>query len=341
MSPETNDDKVQVKSAKSKDTTKSKKANALQKKLNVREIMKAIKKRTIAIAFILIIALFITNPAIIPFLSFEMKARILNALQSLFGDVTQIFSIITLNWITIFQLIIMTLLLFVIMDFIRVITEKIQPKNNRWNTLLVLFQNSSQYLFTIIGIIWALKILGISPGTIFAGISIVALIVGFSAESLIADVITGLFLLFDNLYNVGDIIEVNDFRGTVKKIGIRTTSIEDAGNNIKIINNSEIRNIINRSSTLSKAVCDITIPANHDILAVEKCVDKILKGIKTKYPEMIINDPEYLGIQTLNQDSIIIRVIASVEEKNIYNAQRILNREVKLGLEQEGIWERV
>lgn len=340
MNPETNDNKLPEKSIKSKNNVKSADLITLQKKFKVKEIIKAIKKRTIAIALVLIIILLITNPALIPFLPFEIKAKMLNALQSLFGDVTQVFSIITLNWITIFQLIIMMLFLFIIMDLIKVIIEKIQPQNNRWNTLLVLFQNSSQYVFTIIGIIWALKILGISPGTIFAGISIVALIVGFSAESLIADVITGLFLLFDNLYNVGDIIEVNNFRGTVKKIGIRTTSIEDAGNNIKIINNSEMRNIINRSSTLSKAVSDITLPANHDILVIEKCIYKILEEIKNKYPKIIINDPKYLGIQTLNQDYITIRVIASVEEQNIYNAQRILNREVKLGLQQERIWEK-
>lgn len=178
------------------------------------------------------------------------------------------------------------------------------------------------------------------PGNNFAGFSIVALIVGFGSESLIVDVITGLFLLFDNQYNVGDIIEVNDFRRTVEKIGIRTISIKDASVNIKIINNSEMRNIISRSYSLSKAISDISIPVDYDILAVEKYISKILMEIKNQYPTVIINDPEYLGIQTLDKDNMIIRIIASVNEKDIYNAQRILNREIKLGLQQEGIWKK-
>ncbi|MEH2955588.1 mechanosensitive ion channel domain-containing protein [Candidatus Merdisoma sp. JLR.KK011] len=78
-------------------------------------------------------------------------------------------------------------------------------------------------------IIWGLNIIGISPGTIFAGVSIITMVISFSAESLIADVVTGVFLLFDNIYNVDDIIEIGGYRGTVVKIGIRTTSIKDTG----------------------------------------------------------------------------------------------------------------
>ena len=73
--------------------------------------------------------------------------------------------------------------------------------------------------------------------TILASVGLLALIVGFGAESLITDVITGVFMLFENQYNVGDIIEVSGFRGTVSSIGIRTISITDSSGNIKIINN--------------------------------------------------------------------------------------------------------
>lgn len=323
---------------KSENAVQVKKAGIAKKKIDIKSFVKAIRKRTFIVIAVLIIVFFITRPDMIPFMPFRVKAQIVNALSSLFGDVAQVTAIITLNWITLFQLVIMVLFLLVIKDLIRIILVMIKPKSNRKKTLVDMFLSSSQYFFMIVGIIWALKILGISPGTIFAGISIVALVVGFSAESLIADVVTGLFLLFDNPYDVGDIIEVGEFRGTVSKIGIRTTCIKDAGNNIKFINNSDMRNIINRSSVISKAVSDITIPANQDISTVEACICGILKDLKSRNSKIIIHDPEYLGIQSLSKDGTVIRIAADVNEQDIFIAQRILNREVKIGLQKEGIW---
>lgn len=76
---------------------------------------------------------------------------------------------------------------------------------------------------------------------VVASVGVLALIVGFSAESLIADMVTGLFMLFENQYNVGDIVEVGGFRGTVTCIGLRTTCITDSSDNIKIVNNSDMQ----------------------------------------------------------------------------------------------------
>ena len=123
----------------------------------------------------------------------------------------------------------------VIRDIVDIILCRIKPNKKRWKTLIGLYINVSKYLFTIIAIIWGLNIIGISSGTIFAGVSIITMVVSFSADSLIADVITGIFLLFDNIYNVDDIIEINGYRGTVSKIGIRTTSIKDSGGNIQLL----------------------------------------------------------------------------------------------------------
>ena len=91
-----------------------------------------------------------------------------------------------------------------------------------------------------------MRIMQIDTSVIFAGIGIVSLIIGFSADSLIADMVTGIFLLFDNQYNVGDIIDVGSFHGEVIKIGFRSTSLKDQGGNIKIINNKQCLFICHR-----------------------------------------------------------------------------------------------
>ena len=100
------------------------------------------------------------------------------------------------------------------------------------------------YAAVLVGIVWCLSAIGVNLSTIFASIGIVALIIGFAAESLTADVITGVLLVFEDEFKVGDIVEINGFRSTVTGIGVRVTSIRDAGGYIKIVNNSDIRDVL-------------------------------------------------------------------------------------------------
>lgn len=173
--------------------------------------------------------------------------------------------------------------------------------------------------------------------TIVASVGVLALIVGFGAESLIADVVTGIFMLFENQYNVGDIVEVSGFRGTVQQIGIRTTSIMDVGGNVRIINNSEMKNVLNRSDNASSAVCDIGIPYETDLEALEAKLPELLESIAKAHGELITSAPEYLGVQALDDSAVVLRFPARVPEKQIFAAQRMLNRELLLGLRRLGV----
>ena len=125
-------------------------------------MLKNIKKRTIIIAIILFLIILSTNPGLIPFIPTTIKVQMLKSLNSLFGDVTQISQVIMINWITVFQLIIMILAVIVIRDIVDIILSRIKPNKKRWKTLVGLYINVSKYLFTIIAIIWGLNIIGIS-----------------------------------------------------------------------------------------------------------------------------------------------------------------------------------
>lgn len=173
-----------------------------------------------------------------------------------------------------------------------------------------------------------------------AGAGVLALIIGFGAESLIADVITGTFMLFEHQYEVGDIIVVGDFRGTVTQIGIRTTQIMDSGGNVKIINNSDIRSLINRSNDLSFAVCDMAVPYDKESLArAEKVLGEVLPKLHREHPDLFSKAPAYLGVQTLDYENraVVIRVAGETHEENIYKAQRLLNRTLFMAFEEEGL----
>nr|DAH72273.1 MAG TPA: Mechanosensitive ion channel [Caudoviricetes sp.] len=235
------------------------------------------------------------------------------------------------------QVLIILVIVFIVTLVIEFILARIKTKNGRVNTGVTLVKSMAKYIGAFIALIWILTILGIDVNTIFASVGIVALIVGFSAESLIADVITGIFMIFENQFNVGDVVEINGYWGEVKEIGVRTTSIIDSGNNIKIINNSQINNLINLSEVNSSAVCDIRISYENDLTQTEDAVKEILKKIYEDNPNIFLDIPIYSGVQELTDKAIILRIVASVMEKDLYKCKRILNRDLFLGLKKSGI----
>ena len=258
------------------------------------------------------------------------------------GFVTKLFSLADLKDITFdiskfWKLLIVVFLVLAIENIVSMILGSFNPKNQRARSVLSIAISLLKYLAFIVILCWGLTILGVNVSTIVASIGIVALIVGFSAESLIADVVNGAFMLFENQYNVGDIVEVNGFRGTVSKIGIRTTCITDPGGNVKIVNNSDMRNILNRSDNLSFAVSDIAVPYETDIEKLEEEIPGLMEEIFEKRKDIFKDVPSYKGVQQLADSSVILRFVVNVDEKDIYTGMRILNRDLLLGFRKHGV----
>lgn len=214
-------------------------------------------------------------------------------------------------------------------NIVRAIISKIKPSSNRANTLLQLLHNAVSYVSIIVGLILALVALEVDVVGIATTVGILGIVVGFGAESLIADVFTGVCMIFEDQFNVGDIIEVNGFRGTVTQIGIRTTSVKDGGDNIKIFNNSEIKNVLNCSSNNSVAVCEFPISYNTDLEEAEKVLKETLVEISKTHGD-IFEEINYVGVDKLGDNGIILKVVGKTDEKNVFTARRILNREVYL-----------
>ena len=288
-------------------------------------------------AVILLIYLFITNPGIIPFLPAEAKNTIMAAWKDIFGDVEKVSGSFTFKWATLFQIIAIVLMMILITSVFRFIVQHIHPKTNKGKSALSLLNSAISYITAFVCFFWCLSALGINLTAILASVGIVALIIGFGAQSLVEDLVTGIFLVFEDQFNVGDIIEVGGFRGVVDSIGIRTTAIRDMGGNIKIINNSDLRNILNRSTALSFATTVVSVSYSTDLEVVEPKIKEYIPTLKSKYPELFIEEPSYLGVQELGDSGVLLKFGARVNEKDIYKAPRILNREIKVFFDKSGI----
>ena len=294
-------------------------------------------KRVLCLAAALILFLIATNPSVLFFLPDGARDSLRDIWSNVFGDVEAVRQAIRVNWVAIFQIVAVVLTLALLVNLVRLVLERSTPKTGKQQSVRSMLDSFVGYAAVLVGVVWCLSAIGVNLSTIFASIGIVALIIGFTAESLIADVITGVFLVFEDEFNVGDIVEINGFRGTVTGIGVRVTSIRDAGGNVKIVNNSDIRDVLNRSRATSRAVVDAPIAYSADLEQAEKTLAAILAALPKKYPATFAVAPEYVGVEALDSSSVNLRVVAEVAEADYFAAARLINREIKLGFDKAGV----
>ena len=246
-------------------------------------------------------------------------SEILNGLLSLVPKIIQAIRVVSII------LIITTIILAVI--------NRIFRKNQREITVIRLISNLIKWVVTIILVIAVLAIWGVDTTALITGAGVVTLVVGLGMQSLIADVVAGLFIVFENEFNVGDIVTIDGFRGTVAEIGIRTTKLEALGN-IKIFNNSDIRGVLNQTVQLSTAKCLIDMDYGESLARVEEV-------IKTKLPEIkiegIVGDISYDGVAELGASGVVLQFTAKCYEGDIFAVQRAMNKQFKNMFEENGI----
>ena len=293
------------------------------------------KRVLIKIALLAIVLVLLLNPGIFPFAEGTInavKTEMSNHIGSVLGAGTGLLSpsklipacaVIVLMWL--------------VCTIALTLVDLVKTHKARALTVTHVVRSLIKYACFIIGAVWTLSILGVDLTAIFASLGILTLVVGFGAQSLIEDMVTGLFIILEGNYNIDDVIILDDFRGTVKKIGIRTTTIEDAGGNLKIVNNSDIRNIQNRSILPSVAICDIGICYEDDIRKVESAILPQLEGIYTRNPNLFKAAPEYKGVQDLADSSVVLRFTAYCDEADIFVATRMLKREMKILFDDNNI----
>jgi small conductance mechanosensitive channel len=208
--------------------------------------------------------------------------------------------------------------------------------SNRGKTIAKLFMSFAKWAFAILALLLILSAWGIDTTTLVASAGILTLIVGLGAQSLVADIVAGLFIVFEGEFQVGDIVVINGWRGTVQGIGIRTTKIVDTGGNINIVNNSEITTIINQTQEISLATCTVGIEYGESIPRVELVVKEHLEKIKENIPA-ILEGPYYKGVSALDTSSVNLLFVAKCKEEDVFQVQRDMNREFKLLFDENNI----
>lgn len=290
------------------------------------------KNRIIGLVITIILIVLLVNPQWLPF-STETK----EAMRQILNNNFNLSNSAGVNLAKILMVILAVCILWLITGVINLILSTVKVKNSHGKTLVSLILSVVKYAGVLIGFIWALSILGVNVAAILAGLGIIGLIIGFGAQSLIEDIITGIFIIFEGHYNIGDVIVLGDFRGVVRDITVRTTVIEDVGGNLKVVNNSDIRNFQNRSKKNSLAISLISVSYDTDLRELEKIIAKEMPEMYKNNKDLYLSAPVYLGVHDVADSGVVLKFQVEVNELNIFVAQRQLNRDLKLMMDDNNI----
>lgn len=212
----------------------------------------------------------------------------------------------------------------------------IKFSERREATLLKLLENVLTYVIYFISLMTILSTLEIDVKGLIAGAGIVGLAVGFGAQNLVRDIITGFFIIFEDQFSVGDYVKIGSAEGTVEEIGLRTTKIKSWTGELHIFPNGNVAEVTNFSVHNSVAVVDVNIAYEENIDKAERVLQELLLTLPQKYEELV-NPPELLGIQTLGAPDVMMRIVAETTPMNHWYIARVLRKEVKQCFERNGI----
>ena len=220
-------------------------------------------------------------------------------------------------------------------------TKRVGKSNKRAKTMVNLLQNVVSYVVWFIVATTILSNLGIRVESIIAGAGVVGLAIGFGAQALVKDVITGFFIIFENQFDVGDYVKINTTgttvaEGTVQSIGMRSTRILSFEGDLTILPNGTMNEIVNFSIHNGMAIVEIPVSIKENLDKVEQKLEVFLPTIKEKYA-IFVNEPEILGVETVTAGEATIKIAGETEPNAHGTCARILRREIKSFFDKEGI----
>lgn len=203
-------------------------------------------------------------------------------------------------------------------------------------TILPLIRSAIKYGIYFSAGIMILRQLGINPMPVLAGAGIIGLAVGFGAQNLINDVVSGFFILFENIYLVGDYIKAGEAQGSVEAIDLRTTRIRDSAGRLHIVRNGRIQDVINYSKEFTFAVVEVGVAYETNLKEVVEVLKQVGQEVQASSPDVL--EPMIVrGVRSFGESDLVIRTTTKVKPGRHVPVEFALRDRIKEAFEAHGI----
>jgi small conductance mechanosensitive channel len=207
----------------------------------------------------------------------------------------------------------------------------------RTKTIASVLGNLATWGLTLTVLSVVLSEVGVSPGAIIAGAGIIGAGLGFGAQSLVRDLISGLFIVFEDQYGVGDSVDLGQASGVVESVGLRVTQVRDVEGTLWFVRNGEIVRVGNQNQGWSRIVIDIALSYTADIAKAQDALKKAAKEAAQTMPGTAIDEAEVWGVNALSGDQVVVRLVQKTKPEHKDELARELRLAIKNSIDQAGI----
>lgn len=207
---------------------------------------------------------------------------------------------------------------------------------SRTTTIGRLITSVVRYTIWLIILVVILREMNVDVMPIVASAGVLGLAIGFGAQQIVKDFIAGFFIMFESIFNVGDLIQVDGFTGNVVKIGLRTTTLQNWKGEVKTVSNGEIRGVINYSKNDNLAVVEFGVAYDTDLGKLSELMQEFVSIEFDKY-DNIIDKPNYLGVTKLDSSSVNLLLVAKTKTLQHFQVERDLRKDIVTYFAEKGI----
>jgi moderate conductance mechanosensitive channel len=209
----------------------------------------------------------------------------------------------------------------------------------RAETVGALLASVASFAIWTLAALMALGTLGLNLGPLLAGAGIVGVAVGFGSQNLVRDFISGMFMLMEDQYGVGDVVDAGPATGTVEGVGLRTTRLRDVNGTLWHIPNGEIRRVGNRSQGWARALVDVEVAYSTDLDDTTRAIERVAHDlyVDERWATKLLEQPEVWGVEELGPDGIRVRLVAKTRPLEQWKVARELRARLKIAFDQAGI----
>ncbi|SHF32636.1 small conductance mechanosensitive channel [Caldanaerobius fijiensis DSM 17918] len=216
-------------------------------------------------------------------------------------------------------------------------SSKFNISERKIKTMGTLVKNISKYVIYFIFVTIVLSFFNIKIESLLTVAGIGGLAVGFGAQSLVKDVITGFFILFEDQFGVGDYITVDKYSGIVEEVGLRVTKIRDFSGAIHIIPNGQITSVTNHNAGNMRALVEISVAYKEDLDKVQNVLQMVCDEVREEMSDKIVDGPTVLGVSGIGSGAVNITIVAIAKPMKHWEVERELRLKIKEAFDKEGI----
>jgi small conductance mechanosensitive channel len=212
-------------------------------------------------------------------------------------------------------------------------------REQRFEAIAQLLRSITTFTIATLAMLIILGQLGVNMAPLLASAGVIGVALGFGAQTLVKDFLSGIFLVLEDQFGVGDVVDLGPATGTVEEVTLRVTRIRDLSGVVWYVRNGEILRVANRSQGWTMAIVDVPIAYNEDLDRVRRIVDEVGRAMDADpaYDGILFGTPTYAGVESVSGDAVFVRITAKAAPDQQMSAGRALREQLKVAFDKAGV----